>query len=81
MSAGIDFDSFRAIVAETFAAKPEQIERGTTAAHVDGWDSVSHAILIMAVESAYNIQFSDDEIFSFDDVGALFDRTMQLSTH
>ena len=72
------FEGFRALIADTFGAKPCEITRETTAADVNGWDSVSHASLIMAVESAYGIQFPDAEIFEFNDVGALFDRTMQL---
>jgi acyl carrier protein len=74
------FDRLATLIAESLRTNAAQITRNTTAADVDGWDSLSHANLIMAIESAYGFQFPDEEIFSFADVGALYDRTMQLRT-
>jgi acyl carrier protein len=78
MSGEVDFQGFRIIVAEALEVEPILITRATTAGDVDGWDSVSHATLIMAVERAFDFQFADSEIFGFENVGALFDRAMQL---
>ena len=78
MTDDAEFDRLRTLVAETFEVDPTRIERQTTAADVDGWDSVSHATMIMAVEDGFGIQFPDAEIFTFKDVGAMFDRVMQL---
>ncbi len=46
--------------------KPE-----TTANDVEGWDSLSHVNLIMAVENRFNIRFSHKEVISFKNVGDL----------
>ena len=73
------FEEFAALIAQTFGSKQEEIRRSTTASDVDGWDSVSHATLMMEIETKYGIQFSDQEIFEFQDVGALFDRMVELS--
>jgi acyl carrier protein len=78
MNDDIEFDRFRLIVADNFDSSAEKITRETTAADIDGWDSVSHATLILAIEENYAFQFADDEIFSFNNVGSLFDRAMQL---
>jgi acyl carrier protein len=41
----------------------------TTANDVDGWDSLSHINLIMAIELRFNISFSQKEVFGFKNVG------------
>jgi acyl carrier protein len=79
MSAPAEFAAFRDLIADTFIVDPAAITRATTAADVDGWDSVSHAMLIMTIEEKYGVRFPDREVFSFQDVGALFTRTMQLA--
>ncbi len=40
-----------------------------TANDVDGWDSLSHANLILAVEKGFGIRFSQREALSFKNVG------------
>lgn len=41
----------------------------TTANDVDGWDSLSHINLIVAVESRFNIRFGQKELLTFKNVG------------
>lgn len=43
----------------------------TTADMVEGWDSLSHVNLMMAVENRFNIRFKQKEIMSFKNVGDL----------
>jgi acyl carrier protein len=43
----------------------------TTADDIDGWDSLSHVNLIMAVESRFEIRFKPKEVLSFKNVGDL----------
>lgn len=47
------------------------LEPGMTADDIDGWDSLSHVNLIIAVEIEFGIEFSQAEIRSFENVGAL----------
>ena len=42
-----------------------------TASDVDGWDSLSHVNLIVAVESKFNIRFSQKELLTFKNIGDL----------
>lgn len=48
-----------------------QILPNTTANDVDGWDSLSHVNLIVAVETKFSIKFSQKELVSFKSVGDL----------
>lgn len=43
----------------------------TTANDVEGWDSLSHANLISAIELRFRISFSRKEILTFRDVGEM----------
>lgn len=43
----------------------------TTANDVDGWDSLTHIQLIVAIEKKYKIKFSSKEILSWKNVGEL----------
>jgi acyl carrier protein len=51
---------------DSIEVKPE-----TTADDVDGWDSLSHINLIIAIEATFNIRFSQKELLSFKNVGDL----------
>ena len=41
----------------------------TTAADVEGWDSLNHAILIAEVQKKFKIRFDLSEVLSFKNVG------------
>jgi acyl carrier protein len=43
----------------------------TTSADIDGWDSLSHALLIATIENKLHIQFGQRELLTFNDVGDL----------
>ena len=42
-----------------------------TADDVEAWDSLSHVNLMIAIELAFDIEFKQSEIQSFDNVGEL----------
>jgi acyl carrier protein len=42
-----------------------------TANDVDGWDSLAHVNLILAVEKGFGIRFSQKELLTFKNVGDL----------
>ena len=50
-----------------------QVARGTTAADVEGWDSLTHIQLIAAVEKHFGVKFKLGEIMKFKNVGDLVD--------
>ena len=43
----------------------------TTSADIDGWDLLSHALLMATVENKLKIEFTQRELLSFDNVGDL----------
>jgi acyl carrier protein len=48
-----------------------RLEDTTTAADIDGWDSVAHINLMFALESEFGIRFAGNEFARFTDVGEL----------
>lgn len=60
----------------TLAADLFQVPGGRLAAAsspdtVDGWDSVQHLNLVMAVEAQFSVVFEPDEIAAMSDLGAV----------
>jgi acyl carrier protein len=51
---------------DTIAISPEM-----TANDIDGWDSLSHVNLIVAVETRFGIRFSQKELLTFKNIGDL----------
>ena len=49
------------------------LEDAMTAEDVDGWDSLSHIQLIVAIEKYFKIKFTSKEILSWKCVGELVD--------
>jgi len=48
-----------------------RVQASTTANDVDGWDSLSHVNLILAVESRFRIKFAQKELLAMKSVGDL----------
>ena len=55
---------------DTLLISPEM-----TANDVDGWDSLSHVNLIIAVETKFKIRFTQKELLTFKNVGDLLKAT------
>lgn len=61
------------------AAFQTPISRETTAHHVQGWDSLSHAVLIMAVEREFAIELPLEDTLDMTNVGELVDMVSGLT--
>jgi len=61
------------IFREVFDDDSITLTRQTTANDIDGWDSLSHMNLVMAVEVRFKIRFALGELPSLRNVGDLLD--------
>ncbi len=59
------------IMADTFDLDDLKVTPETTAGDVEEWDSLSHVRLIVAIERAFKIKFSNAEIERLRNVGEL----------
>lgn len=59
------------IFQDTFGASGLQLRDEMTAEDVDGWDSLSHIDLIVAVEKAFKIRLTTAEVRNLTNVGDL----------
>ena len=50
-----------------------KVDRKTTAADVEGWDSLMHVTLMVNVEKAFGVKFTTSEVGELKDVGELAD--------
>lgn len=66
-------DELTKVFEEVFDAKNLAITRETTSNDIDGWDSMSHVTMLMAVEDHFGIEFKPYEIANLVNVGALID--------
>lgn len=62
-----------AVVAETFPGGASSISRDTTAADVDGWDSLAHTVLMIRLEKRLGMPISDRIAAKASSVGELID--------
>jgi acyl carrier protein len=58
---------------EVFEDDQIALARTATANDIDGWDSLSHVTLLMAVEDHFQIEFGQYEVSRLSNVGALID--------
>ena len=69
----------RRVIAETFGIPEAAIDRTTTAEDVDGWDSLSHTILMVRLGRALGIEIPEAVAAEVANVGALADAVEALA--
>lgn len=62
-----------AIIRKTFGAPEAEVTRQTQSMDIDGWDSLSHATLMIMLERRFGIDITEDESNELADVGDLID--------
>ncbi len=68
----IPLEQLDPIFQQVFDDDAIHVTPATTADDVDGWDSLSHVNLILALETAFQVRFSQKELLSFKNVGDLY---------
>lgn len=65
------YEKLTAIFREIFDEDDLSLTPETTADEVDGWDSLTHIRLVLAVEKAFGVKFTASEIGNLKNVGEL----------
>lgn len=61
----------REVFREVLDADDLELTDDLTARDVESWDSLAHINLMFAIESEFDVQFTDEQITSFQSVGEL----------
>ena len=64
-------EELNSIFIDTLSDLNISLRLNTTAADIEGWDSLRHIELIINIETYYSIKFTTREIMSFEDIGSL----------
>jgi acyl carrier protein len=56
-------------VFESVLGHPVELRHETTAADVEGWDSIAHVMLVLASEREFGVRFESSEIANAANVG------------
>lgn len=68
------------VIRDVFDDDDIVVTRATTAADVEGWDSLMHVTLMLRVESAFGIRMNSSEVTGLKDVGQLVDMIDKKAT-
>ena len=64
-------DKLITTVAEVLQLSPDSVKETTSMENTPAWDSLRHFTLILAVEDAFGVSFSSDDIPSLTEVAGL----------
>lgn len=64
-------EELKSVFEMVFDQKDLLITSETTSNDVEGWDSLSHVTMLLAVEDHFNLEFQPYEIANLTNVGAL----------
>jgi len=72
------FDELNAIFCKVFYDDDIKISRENTADDIEGWDSLSHLNLVVAIEKHFGIKFNNAEIAKWKNIGEMYDSLLLL---
>jgi Acyl carrier protein len=70
------FEKLNAVFRDVFDDDEIIVNEETTSKDIDGWDSLEHINLIMAIEDEFGISFNIGEVTTMKNVGAMADKIM-----
>jgi acyl carrier protein len=59
------------IFREVFEDQNLEVTKNSNSDNIDGWDSLNHIYLVVAIEEAFNLKFTAEEMLNWDNVGAM----------
>jgi acyl carrier protein len=65
------FPALAKVIADYFRVDPASIHEQTTAMDVNGWDSMSHILLLIRIEESFQIKLDEESAFAAGDVAEL----------
>jgi len=66
-------DKLTAVFQQVFDDDELIVTRETSAADVEGWDSLTHVTLMLSIEKQFAIRFKSSQVASLENVGELAD--------
>jgi acyl carrier protein len=73
MTRGEIFNKLTGVFRDVFDDETITIGEETTAADIDGWDSLEHINLVAAAEEEFGVKFSMGEVVTLKNVGQMVD--------
>lgn len=73
--------TFEAIVAETFRIPESAISDAMSSKDVPDWDSMNYLLLISALEKAFGLSFTMDEVMNAETLGDIHQAVIERGTH
>lgn len=67
------FDKMKEIFTDIMDLKDIKLNDETSADDIEEWDSLSHIQIIVAIEKAFGIKFSSQEMITWKNVGDMVD--------
>lgn len=67
------FGQLNEIFEDVIDEGPVNLAETTRSGDIEGWDSLTHIQLIVAIEKAMNVKFTSEEIISWKNVGEMVD--------
>ena len=71
------FEKLNEIFQDVFDDDTLEVNENTTSEDIEEWDSLMHISLIMAIENAFGIKFTMDEVTGMQNVGETADKIME----
>ena len=65
------FEQLNSVFCRVFDDNDIKITPETTANDIDGWDSLSHVNLVVAIEKHFGVKFRSSEIMKWKNVGQM----------
>jgi acyl carrier protein len=74
------FEQLNSVFCRVFDDDDIKISTETTANDIDGWDSLSHVNLVVAIEKHFSIKFKSSEIMKWKNVGQMHESIVEKLT-